>query len=264
MISGGLMIYHYGIGRSFDIKIFYIKQIKKIYVPLWISYVVIFCIGYFVMPEKYLGASITNCIAALLALDYFSNIGLGIFALVGEWFTTVIILLYLLFPFLRLLFKSKYRIPITFFIFISCLMNMHFQIMSFWNGWFSITNGILYFWIGMLFEYYKKQVYCRINLVFSVILCLVLLVTNPYKLLAIDYLPTFIISVCLYFILMNINNIKSSFIIGVNKIGYEIYLIHHRIYYWLMPIMVNRMDGIVDECVVFIILFIVIYSNFPH
>ena len=102
----------------------------------------------------------------------------------GEWFTAVIIYLYLLFPLLKYLFK-KARLITTIVISLIFLVNLKLQILSGCEGWFSISNGLMAFWAGMLFQEYKQYIPHPL-IIGCGIICLITFIMNPSNILEYD------------------------------------------------------------------------------
>lgn len=242
VLSGALLWKTYK--EELPVMVFYKKRISRIFIPYWLAYVL-------VLPIVYLGTQnifsyILNCgfrnVIPLLGLCYSRefweqfNIIPGPM-LVGEWFTTVIIILYFLFPLLHWLFKH-HRITTTVFISTVFAVNLYMEVLTFHGGYFSITNGLMYFWLGMLFDEYKSKFNnCIGGIAWLIIVAL--LYAKPEKILWVTYLPCFFLSIST-FIYIYYLCINGQFAKYVCRYNYEVYLLHHRIFLVLMPLLLNQ------------------------
>ena len=221
---------------------YYRGRLLRIYIPYWIGFAVAILAVY--ITESGIIYSIINnkigLLISILGLNYSSafwtQIGIkpGIL-LVGEWFTAVIVLLYVLFPLLHRLFKTHRKIG-TAIVFIVFVMNLKLEILTYHNGYFSITNGVMYLWLGMLYEEYRESIKKRWGII-SWIVMVSIFVTRPY-IFGTSYLPCFIMSIAsfVYFYQLKVDFQFSRF---VCKYSYEIYLIHHRLFLMFMPMLLD-------------------------
>ncbi len=234
MLSGALLIKKYETGLK--ASEFYKKRLWRIEIPQMIGFFCAFWCQYLVTPH------IINHKPESL---FFSFIGLGYSGefwaqfgrrnvwVIGEWFTAVIIILYILFPALRWLFVNHKNtggciIALLF------LINLKYQILTYHRGWFSITNGLMCFWMGMLFEKYK-YILCRRPAIGACAAFVILYwIVNPQQILGYSYLSCFIFSLPLFVVLYQIT-FSNRFIRFVSKYNYEIYLVHHRVFILLFP-----------------------------
>lgn len=222
--------------KEFDIFNHYEKRLTRIWFPQWIGFICAYLLLY-ARNGKLLNTDIFGHIISFLGLNYASeswqSIGIKVFWIIGEWFTAVIILLYIIFPLLKYLFK-KQRLISSIVIILIFALNLKYEILSYKNGWFSITNGLMCFWVGMFFEEYKEFLTNRKMMILTSISALVLYILNPAKILGYPYLTCFFFSILLF---MSLHNIKFSnkFTQYICKYNYEIYLTHHRIYLIFMP-----------------------------
>ena len=155
ILSGALLYKKYK--DQFNLPMFYYKRFLRIEIPQWIGFICAFALMYCLRPKN--GADIPGIIISFFGLNYsgifWNHLNIRVIWLIGEWFTAVIIICYALFPLLRKLFLKKRGITTLLISLLFCL-NVKYEIFTYGNGWFSITNGIMYFWCGMLFEEYKR------------------------------------------------------------------------------------------------------------
>lgn len=243
MLSGALLIKKYR--HKCEVGKFYKKRLIRIYLPHWICYTLFLIVTVIMHPDWLKGVQFHSVLISFFALDFFAQplyqIGISTFWLVGEWFTTVILILYLLFPLLRWLY-TKHKLFGTIILTILFVVNLKFQILTYGGGWFSITNGLMCFWIGMVLEDVKK--YYKGWGCFALLGCLMLLFisVNPSQLFGFYYIPTFVFSVLLFLFMTNIN-ISFKFCDFVCKYNFDIYLVHHRVYILLIPILLPYMTN---------------------
>ena len=246
MISGALLISKYK--ENFSLKDFYLKRFLRIEIPQITCFCFIVLCQY-VMTPNIIHSNLFAFLISLFGLSYNSEIWVEYFNIrpvwgVGEWFTIVIIMLYLVFPILRRLFVSHLILG-TIFIFTLFAINLKLEILTRGGGWFSFTNGLMCFWIGMLFEQYKQQLCTKKITSILIPIAIVYWLVNPYKIFGYPYLSCFIFSIFLLILLYQIK-ISNLFTQYVCKYNFEIYLIHHRIYFWFLPAMLTPASNIIQ------------------
>ena len=230
--------------KSFSIKEFYRKRAFRIFVPYWIGIAMILPIMYIVQKDIFFhiqqagAGNIIPLIGLYFCVEFWEQFGVRPGPLlVGEWFTAVIVILYCIFPVLNWLFR-RYRAIVTVLIMIIFAANLYFEILTYHSGYFSVTNGLMYFWLGMLFEEYKSKFTKQISIVALVTIGMILIV-NPSGILGVIYLPCFFLSVatfiCLYY--MRLNGWLEKYVCRYN---YEVYLLHHRIFLLFMPMLLTQ------------------------
>jgi peptidoglycan/LPS O-acetylase OafA/YrhL len=233
---------------------FYFKRFLRISIPQWIGFIVAFLIMFIVkknlIHSEFLG-TVVSFLGVNYAHDFWSNMGISPVWVIGEWFTTVIILIYAFFPLMRFVFL-RHRWSGTFVILLTCLLNLKFQILSYDEGFFSISNGFMYVWLGMLFDEYKHLLNKKILLgIFS--LFVALMIWNPLNLLNIRYLPCLISSLLIFPLLYQIrfSNCLTRYIC---KYNYELYLTHLRIYIVLLPALLTAKSNDLQIVLAFVFL----------
>lgn len=224
------------------VKSYYGKRLLRIYIPYWIAFLVVL-LAVYITDREILDSIINNkigTIISVLGLNYSSafwtQIGIkpGIL-LVGEWFTAVIVLLYILFPLLHWIYKTHRRLG-TIIIFFIFGINLKLEILTYHNGYFSITNAIMYFWLGMLFEEHREAIKPWWGII-SWVTMVSIYIIKPY-ILENNYISCFIMSIAsfIYLYYLEVDIRVSRYIC---KYSYEIYLIHHRIFLIFMPMLLN-------------------------
>lgn len=250
MLSGAVLI----LTKKDSIKEFYKKRFLRIEVPQWIAFI----LGYlFIWVHPFFSApmNFAGTIVSFFGLSYSNEqwlaLGIKTVCVVGEWFSAVIILLYLIFPLLKYLFY-KSRLVTTIVILILFALNLKYQILSGDRGWFSITNALMCFWLGMLFEEYKALILPK-YLKLTVILAVIFYILKPAHIFGYPQLSCMLFSIMLFISLYNVR-ISNSFTRYFSKYSYEIYLIHHNFYLCLMPLFLTKNTNLIQLIVIFFIL----------
>ena len=219
---------------SFSIKDYFKKRFLRICIPQWIGFTGALLLT--IAAGKKINCDIIGGVISFLGLNYSSafwkELNIKTIWIIGEWFTAVIILLYLLFALLRYLFNN-YRFITTTIIITIFVINLDLKFMTYGNGWFSITNGLMCFWLGMFFEEYKHHFNKKVTLV-SALIALTIYLINPKTIIGHAYLTCFIFSIFLFIALHQVK-FSNKFTQYLCKYCYEIYLTHHRIYIILIP-----------------------------
>lgn len=113
ILSGALLWHNYGDEEKFSTIVFFKKRIIRICIPLWISFVVSLLIssisngGYINYVKENLLGCIISFFGFNFAGDLWNRIGINTVWITGEWFTSVILVVYSLFPLLRKLLKAN-------------------------------------------------------------------------------------------------------------------------------------------------------------
>ena len=157
---------------------------------------------------------------------------------------------------LNWLFK-RHRITATAFITIIFSINLYLEILTYHNGFFSVTNGLMYLWLGMLFEEYKSKLNTIIGAL-SWLVIVILFCVKPEKMFGVAYFPCFFLSIAafIYFYYLNVGGHFPKYICRDN---YEIYLLHHRIFLIFMPLFLNQDSNQVQIVVCFVTLVVLIF-----
>ena len=238
ILSGALLIKRYK--DQFILSEFFYKRFMRIEIPQWIGFIcafaLMYCLRPYIVNTDFLGIAIS-----FLGLNYsaelWNHLNIRVVWVIGEWFTAVIIVCYALFPLLRKLFL-EYRLIVTIFLSAIFLANLKFEILTYGHGWFSITNGLMCFWCGMLFEEYQSYITKNI-LKLDYLFLLAFIYFNPVTIFGFRYLACFVFSLALFIALYQIkhSNVITQYVCQYN---YELYLVHHRIYILLLPALLNK------------------------
>lgn len=258
MLSGALLLKNYD--DSFEVVAFYKKRVTRLLMPQLVGFSFFYVI-YYIFWSDYVKTDIISLCISVFGLNFdgviWTKIGLWPLYLVGEWFTAVIITIYILFPLLRWVFK-KYRVVGTILIVSLFLVNLKYRILSGGAvGEFSFTNAIMFFWAGMLFEKYRYKL-TKNTIMIAMITVGVLWFANPATIFGNEILPFAFFSIMLFIVLYNIK-VENKFIKYICKYNYEMYLVHHRIFYLVIPVWLSVSSNYLQIVLCFVVLVIVTF-----
>ena len=156
---------------------------------------------------------------------------------VGEWFLGMIILLYIIFPFLLLLFK---KLPLatmlsSIFLYVIFLNQSIINRVPLW----SITSCLISFVLGMVIVKYKNQIVNKYSAMISFVAVIIL---NFIKLNQSSNVCIHLMSAYLFILLMFVgewimkNKILSKTFFEISSISYAVFLLQHRIIYGILSI----------------------------
>lgn len=257
MLSGAVLI----MTNKDSISEFYKKRLLRIEIPQILGFLVSFWVV-FIVNKSIIHRDLFSLLISVLGLNYSSSVWNQINVhpvwVIGEWFTAVIIILYLLFPLLRFLFNN-FRWLTTVVITVIFILNLKYKILSAPHGWFSITNGLMCFWVGCLFNEYKRYLEHKVILSVNLLLIILIWLFAPKEILGYDYLSCFCFSVLLFTLLYRIkfNNYFTKYIC---KFNYEIYLVHHRIYILFIPALLTTRSNDLQFVLAFIFLTAIVFG----
>ncbi|MDE6601702.1 MAG: acyltransferase [Lachnospiraceae bacterium] len=99
IVSGASLFYVYQ--DNLDLKTYFIKRIKGIYPMFWISFVIFFCIQFYIDGGYNSNIPISRSLLTLIGFDGTMAYFYSTFYTVGEWFLGILIIMYLIFPILK-------------------------------------------------------------------------------------------------------------------------------------------------------------------
>jgi peptidoglycan/LPS O-acetylase OafA/YrhL len=172
--------------------------------------------------------------------------------LCGEWFTSVILALYLLYPLLRRGFAEKRtRAVFCICIFSLCAVNLKIGFLTA-NDWFSYSRGLFFFLAGMLFEEYRDRLADR-KVTAALAGCfLAIFVFFGRSFLGSGRLPNVVSALCAFPVLYRLPGMLKKFfalpfvrkaVDGTCDLNYLIYLTHHYLIELLMPVLLPEEPG---------------------
>lgn len=239
MLSGASLVYT--TKNNFDLKKYYKKRCLRILIPFYLAYLVCF-LAKFVMnhsiqaifPDK---VPAWRFLFTILGMDgWISMHGIATFSLgPGEWFLGCLIVLYLVFPFLRFLMEKNAKL---FFAGATCI---YVLVVCFYPFSVDAHMNLLLkgyeFIIGMMFGYCRTQFSPKLKYVtipVTLFFFLSPVAVNVHYAFKITILAVaFWIS--LSYLEPFLQKRKLRMIRVISDYSYEVFLVHHVIIYFLTP-----------------------------
>lgn len=229
LISGNCLARNYG--EKLELGKFYKKRWLAIFPMFYVSYLLVL-FGYMVILQNnvFAGVEPWKLIFTLIGIDkYLVFVEVKTAALVGEWYTAIIVGVYLLFPLLQFLYK-KCKIPTTIVLLALYILNIIFD-----SGQIPadarLITGIFVFWIGMFTYRFEEKLekmpwfVCGILVALS---CVLLFVPLPGH----DLIYKNLLAVLIFLVLMRVGSYlkKDNVVLRfLCKIEYAVYLCHHTV-----------------------------------
>jgi len=228
MLSGSAMALNYG-EAPFRIGAFYKKRALRIYPTLYLSWLAFYVIKVWQKKAFFYNGSVLRMIWTVLGIDFYIGGVTPTYAIVGEWFTGTIIILYLLFPLVRFLYRKAYHATFT----VLCLLfllHVYVRPLPHINGVDSIVTYLFYFYSGMVLIKERERIR-KIPFVLSAgLLCGIFLIPNTWSI----YANTYLISILVYLLcakLPQANGFAKKAVGAFGVYSYAVYLVHHQIIY---------------------------------
>ena len=240
-----------------DVLSFWKHRFLKLLIPIWVC-TVPFLLYELVRDPGLLGSEYFRSafIYNLLGMEMVPLLLWDVYPyhLCGEWFTTVILALYLIYPLLRRGFAEKRtRWVFSGCVFAACVLNLKIGFLTV-NGWFSFSRGLFFFLAGMFFEEYRDRL-DNMNLMAVFAGCFfVIFVFFGRSFLGSTRLPNVISALCVFPILYRLPGMMKKifaapFVSGaVDRtcdVSFLIYLSHHHLIELLMPSLLPKEPGTV-------------------
>lgn len=232
VISGWTLAF----GGALNPITFYRKRFSKIYPLLYICYLMWFPYQAYLHRSVFYNGSPIRFIWTLLGIDYYVGAAFPTYAIVGEWFTGAIIVLYFLYPLLSFL-QEKCPKTTTVTLFALYLINAYIRPLYIVQGHESIAQDLFPFWCGMMLARGNIRAIVEVNPLFY-LLPAVFLSIAPSNLFS--PFNSLIIILLVIFSIVNISEEKKARVAEskvcklFNKYSYPIYLLHHQTIYIIM------------------------------
>lgn len=236
--------------HQYGLKEFYKKRFWSIAIGYWLTIAIYALLAFGSL--NFFGSNLLG--TSIKGLDYLVNICLlqGVFpssannqTIRGGWYIGTLIILYLLFPWIRLLFK-KYTPPLIMIVLSSICMMIIVIISMIGEKWYCGNNSFTYysfinqlpsFLIGMsLYQANKEERKCKNSLLAGIILMtLSIYIFNSDLQFAFVIEPT-LFSMSIYFLLIHALSRKSNktypkFLMKFGDLSYPIFLTHFFVVY---------------------------------
>lgn len=221
IISGASLMYVYD--ERFDAKIFYKKRLLNIYPMFWLAYLFAALYRYYTWHSFVDGGPRWHILFSILGIDsYLGNYGISAYTLVGEWFIGVILMMYAVFPLLRLGVQKKPVVTAVLALILGLLSTF------FWGRTIGLLARIPEFLFGMLFVKYWKKVSWKVGLPALGIL----IVNGIVKPVLPENIETFYVGVLTFVFLVWLVDVLTwaplrSVCKTIGKYSYPCFLVHH-------------------------------------
>lgn len=250
MISGaGLMLES---SQTFHLKEYLEKRFIRIFIPFYIVYIGVLCIKLVCcdLNDIFLpGVPLYRVVYTVFAVDtYLSTCGILTFTLgIGEWFLGCIVIIYILFPILRMCIK-KYPIFTFGVATIYYLLIVYFYFFELPPIHMNFLTKIYNFVLGMFIIQYWGKIKKRTLIVTLPLIGI--FIWSPIYIPVSDELKTTILAVAVFLAVMQIEKFVSKSSItqkglsAFRYVHYELFLVHHVIIYALTDFMCEKIVSI--------------------
>lgn len=234
MISGYVMMIQYS--DSLDIKSFYKKRWVSIFPMFYIAWGIMYVVRAIQYKNPLWGGKPSLLILSLLGMDGYLKNGTNNYYTVGEWFLGAIIILYILFPLLRLIYKKNHIVFTIIMIFIFFLFEAFGVIEQCKRT--DIFFCIFSFWCGMIFWKYRESAKKSIVIISALIIWNVMYFVdcrdffNEITIMHMMGISAFILFYSLPIETICKNKKLENIISFLSKYSYPVMLVHHVLVYW--------------------------------
>lgn len=257
LLSGFLLGKRYR--EKISLKKFYWKRWLSIFPLFYLTFAAAFIVNGITAGNWRYGGSLWRLIFTILGCDnYLGFYGISSYAIVGEWFTAVIVIVYIVYPFLHYL-SEKSRLWGSVLVYGLYFLNLGVD-------WFQVVDdanpitGIAMFWTGMLFaEYAEKISYKWLALPKLAVAALILFVKLPGNPLLWKNMLGFMIFGILYVCAGCFEKapLAAKGFSYVSMYSYAAYLCHHYIIFQMLPVAGRVYTGRLQTLVWYMLCFVV-------
>lgn len=257
MISGASLMYNYK--EKLEIKSYAKKRFIGIYPMFWIAYISIFIYIFYCSKQSAFVGSPLKLIISLFAMDGYLSSILPTFYLIGEWFLGCIVLIYVLFPILRII-VNKYPKPT---IIIATIINL-LVLLFYKNGIIPINQNLIVsvysFILGMYLINVKEfQLWqAGIGLVLAITGYMLPASNMNIQVLFANF-AAYSLFIVLAYIGQKISNLTIQKIFSIiGKYSYAVFLVHHYIIMKIENTFQNQTYGIFGTMLLYFTVWFVI------
>ena len=247
--------------EDFSIRTFVKKRFLSIYPLFWVAYITTFLIYLIIHQQLPVSAHPLTFALTIIGLDGFLLYAIPNFYLLGEWFLGFIIIIYVIFPFLRYLF-TKYAL----FAFLLCFCITLF-VTKYYHGGMLLERlplaRLMELVLGMSFIYLFSSHNNLLNIILIGIsgllfyLSFTLNVPPPFY-LTVQGMSLFTCLACISSLFDNL--LFAHFVRFISTYSYGAFLIHHVVLYFILPFFKNQNLSIVTNYLLFSVLLTLIYG----
>lgn len=227
IVSGAALMWVYD--NRLELKTFYSKRFISIYPMFWIAYFTSFLYSFFLNRGINQSIPKQNIIFSILGFDGYLGSIIPTFYQVGEWFLGFIIIVYLIFPVLRLGVKRYPKLTVAVTMIVYLIFNLYYP--------FNLTKSTCLFirlpeiLFGMYFVKYIKSVNWKAALISGMVLILNTILAPQFD----KDFQTSYIGICSFILLVYLASFfcRSILVTKISKIiskySYAVFLVHHYI-----------------------------------
>lgn len=233
IVSGAALMYVYQ--EKLNLKNYFLKRFKGIYPMLWIAFIIFFALRFYIEKGYDKSIPIWRIVFSFTGFDGLVAFFCSTFYTVGEWFLGVLIIMYIIFPILRKLVNEFPYATLIVSTLIGLIVDYTYN-----NPYISVTIipivWIPAFVLGMVFvKNIKDAGTCPLVLSMTILAI--------FTIFDLDFCHTmtrvYIVGMALFFILVNLfknfeGNTFRAMSGFVSKYCYPIFLVHHRMMFFLM------------------------------
>lgn len=232
MISGNVLMYRYG--DNINLWKYYKNRFLKIFPAFWLCYAGAFLLNFW-QNKAFPEIPLYKFILTVVGMDGFLAYRTQTFYLLGEWFLGSIIIIYLIFPLLRIcILKNKHLTILALLVLNILLYYDCFSALFMIPVRRNIIVGLFYFVLGIWLEDTIAGIKSnKMKLVCFLLLCTGGCVFLTIKLPINEYIGALIVTAFIYVFIMWIDKYLSAsriILAGIqllSKNSYIIYLLHH-------------------------------------
>lgn len=231
---------------SSDMKSYFKKRFLSIFPPLWISFVIAYLITSLQQSNFLWGGNPLKLVLSFAGFDTYAVLyGLLTYACVGEWFTGMIIFLYVAYLLLRVLIK-KAPVVTTIVLAVLYFAESMFAIQPIVPPDSSVFTGLALFWFGMLIQEHPDLLKFSYIKVFVAVAAAALVLFVPLPVVG-NVLPwKNLLGIALFYLLINdfayipYGDNGKEVLKYFSNISFIIYLTHHFVIFKVMELLPTK------------------------
>lgn len=244
MLSGASLMYNYK--EKLNLKEYAIKRFKGIYPMFWIAYGLLFMYLFLVSKNPNMwGLHPAKFLISLVAMDGYLSQFMSTMYLLGEWFLGCIIVIYILFPLLRIAVNKFPKITLV-------ISTMVYALMFILYGGMKVSLdktiivSVFAFILGMYIIQIEKIKWWHMIVALCVGIIACVIPSHNYKLTV--FLAK-LLGYCLFVVFayfgQKVTNVKIQSLFSIiGKYSYAIFLVHHYIIMKLESSFQNQVYGV--------------------